>query len=682
MKIRKLYIDSSYRVYMVQSLLYPDIIYDESSSIEKDDEEHEGSVYEVNMRPYHLRISVLLGKERRNYIKDGLLYCPVYLVSENEVHMKVGVYEIPIESSIVDGSYDLENGDGNLLWFSEQDEHAIRSCVSSGYYSDDTDDGAVQEEQGNKDEVDGIQQNRLTRWNELYVKPLGNFSEIKLEEESSHDAKSHRERFTHASGKLWVQQFMKNSNYDIVDNDGNGECFFYTLRDALRSIGYLVSTDELRSRMASQATEDTFVTYKELFDMYTNSIAELSGSLKGISKTNRAKKNRDNLDLILENNGSSVSRTSQISKDSDIMSLKAELKMMKLLYEEVAFMKDIEDFQDFIQVIQTPDYWCDAWGIQALEKALQVKCIILSQEAYHEGDYDNVLRTCDVHGDCVKNGVESLETNVYNPKHYVLLDYDGIHYRLIRYHRKGIFRFSEIPYDLKNLIVLKCLEYPRGQFSDIVEFSRLIKKYDTGMKSPNGITHGGDSNLPVDDTETRDIFQIYEKSNGSKIPGKGSGEYVHNDDYGKYNELHTHLHWRRKLSYGWQCEIKIGKQRYASPVHYVESMKFRQYPEFQRQFTLESKSAISKTVEKAVAMGQKNSKVRHEKYQIDPQFIENKTKYIQRAMDTKYEQYASLRSILIATKDAYLMQYCRGKRAEPMKELMTIRAHWNKILGM
>ena len=81
-------------------------------------------------------------------------------------------------------------------------------------------------------------------------------------------------------------------------------------------------------------------------------------------------------------------------------------------------------------------------------------------------------------------------------------------------------------------------------------------------------------------------------------------------------------------------------------------------------------------------MGQKNSKVRHEKYQIDHQFMENKTKYIQRAMDTKYEQYASLRSILIATKDAYLMQYCRGKRAEPMKELMTIRAHCNKILGM
>ena len=57
-----------------------------------------------------------------------------------------------------------------------------------------------------------------------------------------------------------------------------------------------------------------------------------------------------------------------------------------------------------------------------------------------------------------------------------MADYNGSHYKLVTYKKKGILTFQEIPFDLKKLIVTKCLEKQAGTFSLIPDFMEFRKQ--------------------------------------------------------------------------------------------------------------------------------------------------------------------------------------------------------------
>ena len=64
-----------------------------------------------------------------------------------------------------------------------------------------------------------------------YGKKIQNFKNIKLISETKELANNIRKNFvSNISIHSWIQEFMKNSNYDIVDNEGNGDCFLCNKR--------------------------------------------------------------------------------------------------------------------------------------------------------------------------------------------------------------------------------------------------------------------------------------------------------------------------------------------------------------------------------------------------------------------------------------------------------------------
>ena len=64
---------------MVKSILKKKIVYEEDFNIDNEDLNHESDVYEVNILKLHDRVNIILGKERRDYIEDSVIFFNIYL---------------------------------------------------------------------------------------------------------------------------------------------------------------------------------------------------------------------------------------------------------------------------------------------------------------------------------------------------------------------------------------------------------------------------------------------------------------------------------------------------------------------------------------------------------------------------------------------------------------------------
>src|SRR6056300_1965367 len=124
--------------------------------------------------------------------------------------------------------------------------------------------------------------------------------------------------------------------------------------------------------------------------------------------------------------------------------------------DEFDYMKNIKTLDEFKDFIKTRHYWADTWAISTLERLLNIKVIIMSETAYKNGDLDSVLSCGQLNDD------ELEKVGGFKPEHYTITSYDGTHYKTISYKDKKILKFSEVPYDVKALIVNKCMERNAG----------------------------------------------------------------------------------------------------------------------------------------------------------------------------------------------------------------------------
>ena len=61
-----------------------------------------------------------------------------------------------------------------------------------------------------------------------------------LPEQNSAIAKKESDDMSESKTDNWIQKYLKNSNYNIVKNEGGGDCLFSSIRDGLK----LVNVDE------------------------------------------------------------------------------------------------------------------------------------------------------------------------------------------------------------------------------------------------------------------------------------------------------------------------------------------------------------------------------------------------------------------------------------------------------
>jgi hypothetical protein len=496
-----------------------------------------------------------------------------------------------------------------------------------------------------------------------------------LDEETKGESNENKTNYKESSKNNWLMKFMKNQNYDIIDNEGGGDCFFATIRDAFKQIGKDTTVEKLRAILSKEATEKIFQESRTLYVNFLSELQDKEKELKDTKKTLTLLKKRMNNINDKKIHEELLEQAKKLLEDNKRLLI--EKREAESLLEEFEYMKDITSLEKYREFILTRKYWADTWAVSTLEKLLNIKVILLSEESYETGDMDSVMQCGQL------NDTDLEDIGKFVPDYYIMTCYTGNHYKIVNYKDKGILKFREIPYDVKIMIVNKCLERNSGPYYLIQDFRNF--KTRLGLNANEGEPEEKEDDYLVADLYDKNtVFSFYSNSNSKRKPGSGSGESILPNDIVKYNILSSIKDWRKKLDDSWICPFNVDHHRWNSVEHYFLGSQFKKgFPDFYLKFSLDSNSDISKDIELAKIAGSKSGKtkdkvLREDKIKIDPNFYTIGTNPIfeeerKKAVIAKFSQNLDLKNMLLETKDAKLVNFQRSKGHIPDMLLMKIR---------
>ena len=666
---------------MVLSKLNSDVSYPELKSVDSGDLKTEANLYQLEIK--EIDVIVAIGNAKNTFEDKNIIYFPIYLVKYNNKVVQIGVYEIKASDYL---SY-LD--DYNNLDVEKMEEPLVYSFATKEYINKlhlkpdvplrriegvDKEEGEItdSENEEEEEEVDYNEYYEIPKEREdIFIITKGVPLPPLLKEETKKQAKDYREKYHESPKDTWIEKFMKNKNYTIVDNEAGGDCLFATIRDAFSSIAQQTSVHKLRKKLATEATEKIFLNYKELYDTYNATLIRDTNKIKEL-EAEYTLLNQRFTEVIDRNEQKMISSEAKKVKEEHDRLVK-EKKITTQMLKEYKFMKKVDTLEAFKHEIKKCDFWADTWAISTLERILNIKFVVMSSELYKAGDTKNVLQ-CGQLNDTILE-----QRGRFTPEFYIMIDHTGDHYKLLGYKKKMIFKFSEIPYDIKKMIAEKCLEKNAGPFAIIPDFQKFkagTTKTIIKEAQYEDITESKLRGLYNDDI----VLQFYSKSVGKPLPGKGSGEKIPNERMKEFSELAIIPDWRKKLSNFWVQPFSLDNHQWASVEHYYQGSKFKKtHPDFYLSFSLDSGTDLSKDPNMAKAAGGKTGKLKGELLRPievtgDSDFFgKRQSREMYNAQFAKFTQNEDLKKLLLATEDAKLTHFSRGSEPIVFDELMLIR---------
>ena len=672
---------------MVRSKLNPDINYREYKQLERDDADYDATMYEIELLGKEVRIAIGRGKTD----KKSILYYPVYLINtDDRVVKQIGVFEIRADqaSEVLDDDDDLD--------IDKLPYPLIYSFVTAGMLEADSrgltvasvasvasvvalDEDESQPDPSEKETGDAVvEEDAVVVVEEVDAAENALRSKMKalaIPAQTKDTAEAEHAEYKKQPDQPWIQTHMQNNHFGITDNEGGGECLFAVIRDAYRTRGKYVEVPELRRKLAAEATEDVFQNYKEKHTMTADSIASTSAEMRGLVDANAQLKQR--LERTTEAKEQQAIIAESRRNATQFKRLKSELALSKELLQDFHFMKNVNTLEDFREMLKSCAFWADTWAVSTLERILRIKLIILSSERFHAGEMGGVLQ-CGQLNDRVLE-----DQGTFEPDFYVMTEHTGMHYKLVTYRGEALLTFREIPYDIKIMVIEKCMERNAGPYYLIPQF-RTFREEELGLKgleedqvradhSLDRALGGPIGHAPLYDDAT--VFQFYSKSMDKPLPGTGSGETIERADIPKYAELAKETpQWRKMLSNVWEppgddrdkALFELDDHKWRTLEHYLQGSKFRkENPKHYLQFSLDSDSELSKSP------AFKDDK--HKDVQTDADYGAREEKEREDAQYAKYNQNSYLADMLLNTRNAKLVQFRRGKPPVVCDELMRVR---------
>ena len=659
---------------MVKSKINPKVVYKETKEIEPDDLKYESFPYNIifdTIDPDSPK-QVIFGQLKTTYENDGVSYYPMYFLNRKNIASQMGVLEIEKHKKL-----DIfEGGDGGEI-IPDVKHIVLHSFVNKDYLDSMESDSDTESESSSDS---GPESDELSESEDdlFHVKtdktPIDRKSIFTIDihkkqvptlpEETKVDAQTIRKTYNLAPSDDWIVKFMKNRNYKINDNN---DCLFSSVFHAFNEIGENLTVDKLKALLADELTDEIYQDKKKAYLEYENVLTENQRIIGGRKKAMDVLKKRvKSNDVSNDERRRIVEEAKKIKQniaDTVQSNRDVETFVKHNMHGNFLEMRNVNSFGQYQDFVKSTRHSAEQSDITIMEHLLNVKFIVLSEDAYKEQSMDSVL-------DCGKDSDAK-----FSPNFYIIVSRSGQKYNLISYKDKKLLTFREIPYDIKMLIINKCMEKNAGNYNYIQDFRNL--------KSRMGI--------PVDDEDdTEDIvnsgvehdpkivFTFQANSQNKVTPGCGCGEQIPMEKILQYIHLAKVPKWRNKLDDSWtEAPFTLGKHRWASTENQYQGAKYiNSYPEFAMLFSIDSNSPFSKDPALAKLVGGKN------KHQLKPPHVKHVDKdfYGERSVKEKYnglvakfEQNLDLADMLLSTRPATLMQFVRGKKPEIRYDLMRVR---------
>jgi predicted NAD-dependent protein-ADP-ribosyltransferase YbiA (DUF1768 family) len=674
---------------MVVSKLDKTINYPELKRVDPEDLSKESNLYQIEIKD--LDVIVAIGTPKNTFSNKNITYFPIYLVKHNNKVLQIGVFEIPSSNALSymdeNGILDVERLDSPLLY-----TFATKDMIDKLRKIPEEDIIPVVEEKKKeiekkkkhkeKERVKEVEETEILipqiRKDIFIAKPNANIPKV-LKEENAKIALDIRQKYhENPDEDNWVQKFMSNKYYTLTDNEGGGDCLFATVRDAFLSIGQETTVSKLRHKVSEEMNQTIFEIYKDRYVMFSNAMNETWLLHKEKKKEFNAIKEKYNSTIDNEQ----LKRLSNAAKHlkEEITQLSRDYEYSKEHIKNVEFMKNIHTLEQLKEYVRTCSFWADDSTINIMERVLNIKFIILSSQYYKASDLDHVMK-CGAEVDPL-----IVSRDEFRPEFYIIVDHTGNHYKLIGYRSAKIFRFKELPYDIKQMIINKCMERNSGVFNYIPEFRQMKDMVGGGSKNRSEfLDELGEAKI-MNLYDDNIVFSFYSNSMNDKHPGEGSGEQIAKNSVFEFINLSKIKDWRKKLDNNWVQPFSLDNHRWSSVEHYYQASKYKKNnPDFYLSFTLDSGTELSKNPEMANGAGGKSGKynrklIRPKSVLIDPDFYESRDKKeMNAAQEAKFTQNEDLKHLLLETKNAKLVHHIRGKEPEVCDDLMILRSNLASI---
>ena len=720
---------------MVQSKIVDGLNYTEHDKLNVADMGHSSCLYIVPI--LDKEYLVVLGKQNTHYAKEGVVHYPIYILnSKHKLKAKIGVYEaeVAIATSLLDddGDVDLTQLSDPLL-FSYVDTAYLDKYGTSGSElsaktmtpeleeidivsdgsdeeveekknkkgkknknekkkkenleegeidedDDDDDDDDVfvfkKKEKGAKDEENETEKKKepVLTFDTVFTKDKHMPTLPTWPAESLEQAKESRREYRKTKNEQdnWYVKMLKNKKYTIHQNEGAGDCFFATIRDSYAQLGYVTTVQKLRQYLSQEVDKALFDQYQDIYKGVESEIKTLDHELDALQKTNVALKKQSDKTVKIEHQQDIVKEALHVKKE--FQNTKTQKDGATGLLEEFGFMKNIKSVDDLKDFVQTAEYWADIWALTTIEKLLKTKIIVIEKT----DDPKQMLR-------CTESHIEA-----FDPVYYILVAYQGNrHYELVSYKDKKIFTFGELPFDIKKLIVDKCMERSTGVYNKIPAFQQF--QADLGIEPTDSSSASSNNDEATPDIlyDPKLILSFHARSDQRLAPGKVEADDIPTSKQTEFAVLAKIPSWRRRLHDSW-VSGKDGElpapfttsdgNRWSSIEHYLLAVQFKESnPAVYIDFCADTE--LGKNLDNALAsFTKKNKKNNAEgKYadigkkatKLEPDI---RDAYRKEALIAKFTQNLDLKEMLKETKMAKLQQYRQGVAPFVDTALMEVRA--------
>ena len=683
---------------MVVSRIDKKVNYIENKKLETKDISKKRNIYELQIGNETLlkkKVVISIGKIQELDGKE-IYYFPIYLITKTKKAIQIGVYEIISKDKNMIYNEDTDEVENtNLLnpplFYSWVDNDFIQKNALLPSVIDEEErkekekvsKKMVEEEVEEEEEVI-VEENIPDYRADIFEKQGGPIPPLLIEE-----TKEHADRHRKKNDLNEISQFMENENYNIINIPPakHSDSLLSSIITAFNTIGQTTNEKKLKKKLSESKYIMKYLTsQKEKYNEEAELLTQINSEKKSL--TARHLEIKTEYDKIYKD-ASRKEEAIKLGEENKIVvktikELKEQEKKLKELIKPLEYLKKITTEEEMREYIKSNNFLSNDYVLSILEKILNIKFIVFLSNSIKENDTNSII-DCGLLDDTVSN---------FKPEFYIMLEYskDTNKYELVAYKNKVIFKFREIPYDLKSMIITKCTEEVGSIFTAIPDF----KSYE--------LVGGKSNNIIYDDDRKDDgvIILIYCPSSKNNFPGEIKGEKMPTENIKKYIQLSNYENWRCILDNNWSGYTENTKDYqfildgyyWNSVQHYMQGSKFKdENPLYYEKFSLGSIKEpprindISKNVELAIFLGKKKGgiefkgtsdgefkgKRRESNIEIDFDYDSKKSYYLKKALTAKFQQNDLFKKILLATHQAKLKY--KQHRSSPIvaTELMNVR---------